>query len=95
MKTEFYIKFKAKKIYNGFALSGAPKTSTKKMNTAPDEFCVKMNIEIPDDLFEKPIITITGKIGCDIPKEQGLIFANEAKTLIENSMNLRVEIKEN
>lgn len=92
MKTDFYIKFKSRKAYGGLSLAGAPKTSIKKMTVAPDEVCVKMSIEIPDAMFEKPIITITGKIGMEIPKDQELVIANAAKLMLENKLNLVVEI---
>jgi hypothetical protein len=94
MKAEYFTKFKAKKKYGKWELSGAPKTSTKKPSVAHDEVCVKMEISLPDILFEKPLISITGKIDLDISKDNCLSIATEAKNLIEKKLNITCEIKE-
>ena len=94
MKAEFYLNFRAKKAYGGLALAGSPKASTKKPSTGHDEVCVKMCIEIPDILFQKPILEIKGKIDCDMPLESHILIASEAKSLIEKKLGLRCEIKE-
>ena len=94
MKAEFWINFKAKKLYGGLALAGSPKTSTKKPNIHHDEVCMKMVLEIPDLLFEKPVITLNGKLGVDFTQENQITIANEAKALIEKKLGITCEIKE-
>lgn len=95
MISEFYINFKAKKAHGKLALSGAPKTSIKKPTTRPDEVCVKMKIEIPDSLFDKPILVISGKLGqSSITKEHQIQITQEAKELIEGSLGIICDIKE-
>lgn len=95
MICEFYINFKCKKAYGKLSLSGAPKTSIKKPTTRPDEVCVKMKLEIPDALFEKPVLVISGKLGeTSLTKEHQMRITQEAKELIEGSLGIVCDIKE-
>jgi len=94
MIADFYINFKAKKKYGSLELSGAPKTSIKKPSTGSDEVCVRMTIELPDHLFEKPILAIVGKIESDFTKENAITLTQQAKEIIEKKLKLRCDIVE-
>lgn len=94
MNAEFYIKFKAKKSYGKIVLAGAPTTSVKKPTVGPEEVCVKMCIEIPDSLFEKPILVIKGQIGTDLNKESQLEITQKASELISKKLGIQCEVLE-
>src|SRR4051812_25302120 len=61
MKTEVWIKVKAKKKYTSWVAS-VISASKKKPNTAEDEVVLKLDLEIPDSLFEQPVFQASVKL---------------------------------
>lgn len=62
MKAEFWALIGAKKKYGGWCLAGAPKCSISKPEVPRDSFAVKIIMDIPDSVFEKPSLEVGIKI---------------------------------
>lgn len=59
-----------------------------------DEISVKLNLNIPDELFRRPLIEATINVSEDIiPKEQPTDLILNTKELIEESTGAKIEFK--
>lgn len=64
METSLWVKVKGRKFYRGWE-AGAIKSSKNKPPTGKDEVAVKITLDLPDSLFERPQI----EARIEIPKD--------------------------
>jgi len=63
MKVTCYLVIQGKKArYQSWREAGNIKVTKKKPSTAGDEIAVRLQLEIPDSLFEKPSLNVNLKI---------------------------------
>ncbi len=69
MNADFYVVIGAKAPYGSFddaktrlEMKGTPKCNKKKPTVGPQEVALKFNIELPDTLFRRPMLTINTKV---------------------------------
>ena len=73
MQASFYLIIQGKKHHiprlarEGHKQTGTIEVRKNKPNTRQDEIAVKMDLEIPDSLFEKPTL----HVGASIPEDGG------------------------
>ena len=71
---------------------GVGRFTKNKVGTAWDEISIRLNVDIPDEFFVKPLLTANIKVGDDVvPKPQPTeLILNTAK-LIEQSTGAKIE----
>lgn len=74
--------------------NGAVKATKSRVYTQPNEISVRVNLDIPDRIFEQPQLVATLVVPADaaLPAEIPVEVADNVKDAIEQATNLKVHL---